>query len=161
MILKLSTKPQMYLAGPLFSAAERSFNGFLKQALSSYFEIYLPQEDGALMPSLLENGYSVNQACQIVYKNDINAIKQSSVLLIILDGRAVDEGASFELGVAHTMGKLCVGLQTDFRRLAPFGNNPMLTGALAKIYLDVESLVRDAGAIAKSLTNKSIVSTDN
>lgn len=158
---KLPKRPQMYLAGPLFSVAERSFNVFLKQALSPYFEIYLPQEDGALMPSLLENGYSVTQACQIVFKNDINAIKQSSILLIVLDGRAVDEGACFELGVAHTMGKLCVGLQTDFRRLAPFGNNPMLTGAVAKIYLDIESLVRDAGAIAKSLTNESVNSAGN
>lgn len=147
---RLSDKPVLYLAGPLFSAAERSFNAFLKQALSQYFDVYLPQEDGALMPSLLESGYTANQASQIIFKNDMHAIRQSDLMLIVLDGRTVDEGASFELGAAYMLGKICIGLQTDFRRLAPFGNNPMLTGALTSVYLDIETLISQAAALAVS-----------
>jgi nucleoside 2-deoxyribosyltransferase len=149
---QLKNKPVLYLAAPLFSAAERSFNTFLKQSLEQYFSVYLPQEDGALMPSLLDSGHSTAQACQIVFKNDMNAIRQSELLLIVLDGRSIDEGACFELGAAYVLGKLCIGLQTDFRRLAPFGNNPMLSGALSKVYPDVESLLVDAGMLAKSLS---------
>jgi nucleoside 2-deoxyribosyltransferase len=152
---RLTEKPILYLASPLFSAAERSFNTFLKQALRQYFEVYLPQEDGALMPTLLDSGHSIDQACQIVFKNDMNAIRQADMVLIVLDGRAVDEGAAFELGAAYVLGKLCVGLQTDFRRLAPFGNNPMLSGALTKVYVDVESLLAEASALARSAALRS------
>ena len=134
-------KSPLYLAGPLFSAAERSFNSFLKHRLSNYFDVYLPQEDGALMPILLDSGMTPSQASNVVFKNDLNAIRQCHVLLILMDGRSVDEGACFELGVAYSLGKTCVGLQTDFRRLALFGNNPMLTGALSNVFVDVDQLI--------------------
>ena len=52
---------------------------------------------------------------------------------------AVDE-AAFELGYASAMRKTCIGLQTDVRRLLPIGNNPMLTGALIRIFDDVGHL---------------------
>lgn len=155
---RLSTMPMLYLAGPLFSTAERSFNAFLKNELSRYFDVYLPQEDGALMPSLLASGHSQNQASQVVFKNDINAIRQADIVLVVLDGRAVDEGASFELGAAYILGKPCIGLQTDFRRLAPFGNNPMLSGALAKIYPDVDSLMMEAIHLATKVSRISVSS---
>lgn len=139
--LKSSALPYLYFAGPLFSAAERSYNAFLKHQLSQYFEVYLPQEDGALMPDLLKSGMSTAQASKVVFSNDINAIKRSDIFLILLDGRTVDEGAALELGVAHAIGKRCIGLQTDFRRLAPFGNNPMIVGALDCVFGSGEELM--------------------
>jgi nucleoside 2-deoxyribosyltransferase len=62
--------------------------------------------------------------------------------LIILDGRAIDEGAAFELGFATAFGKLCVGLQTDPRRLIASRNNPMIDCALQHIFEDAPSLLR-------------------
>lgn len=134
--------PSLYFAGPLFSAGERSYNTFLKQQISEYFDVYLPQEDGVLMPDLLDSGMSAGDATGVVFLNDMNAIKRAEVVLILLDGRAVDEGAAFELGIAFALGKRCVGLQTDFRRLAPFGNNPMLTGALSCVFGSVDEMVK-------------------
>lgn len=84
---------------------------------------------------------SVEQASSVIFKNDVNAVRQCDILLILLDGRAVDEGAAFELGLAYQTGKLCIGLQTDFRRLAPFGNNPMLTGAIQEIFTKPEEVL--------------------
>jgi nucleoside 2-deoxyribosyltransferase len=60
---------------------------------------------------------------------------------VILDGRTVDEGAAFEMGYAHALGRPCVGLQTDPRRLLPIGNNPMLDGALQHIFKDVNEVI--------------------
>jgi nucleoside 2-deoxyribosyltransferase len=65
-----------------------------------------------------------------VFEGDLEAIRNSDVLLMILDGRAPDEGACFELGYAYSLNKVCVGLQTDVRRLLTIGNNPMIVGAL-------------------------------
>ncbi len=82
------------------------------------------------MPDLLKVGHSFDHAKKIVFKNDLNAVRQCDVLFIVLDGRSIDEGAAFELGVAYSLGKPCIGFQTDFRRLSSFGNNPMIDGAL-------------------------------
>lgn len=130
-----------YIAGPLFSEAERSYNLYLKHLLEEIVDVYLPQEDGLLITDLLDSGMSIEQASSVVFKNDINAIHRCDLLLILLDGRAVDEGAAVELGYAHCLNKLCISLQTDFRRLAPFGNNPMITGAINRSFTRTEDLI--------------------
>jgi nucleoside 2-deoxyribosyltransferase len=116
--------------------------------------VYLPQEDGLLISDLLNSGMTPEHASSVIFKNDVNAIRQCDILLILLDGRAVDEGAAFELGLAYQMGKTCIGLQTDFRRLAPFGSNPMLSGAIDTIFSKPADLV----AWIKQYAEKSILS---
>jgi hypothetical protein len=53
----------------------------------------------------------------------------------------LDEGASFELGYAFALGKVCVGLKTDPRQLLPIGDNPMIEGALWKLFHEESELV--------------------
>ncbi|WP_093559302.1 nucleoside 2-deoxyribosyltransferase [Pseudoduganella namucuonensis] len=134
-------RPVVYMAGPLFSEGERSYNIYLKHLLEEFCDVYLPQQDGFLMADLVSSGMSHNQACSTVFKNDINAVNRCDLLLILLDGRSIDEGAAVELGYAFALGKACVSLQTDFRRLAPFGNNPMITGAIGKAFTKVDDLM--------------------
>src|SRR5579862_1472470 len=117
----ISSKKRLYLAGPLFSEAELEFNRNLKAALSNFFEVYLPQEDGQLLVNLLNDGVPAPVAKKSIFSHDIAAIEAAEFLLLILDGRVVDEGAAFELGVAFSLGKKCVGFQTDPRRLVPSG----------------------------------------
>lgn len=134
-------KPKVYLAGPLFSEAERTFNHNLKKLLTPYFDVYLPQEDGGLIIHMIKAGLPPKLASQKVFDIDIRAMKECDVFLIILDGRSVDEGAAFELGFAHAKGKPCYGLKTDFRQLLAFGNNPMIDGPLERIFESVEELL--------------------
>jgi nucleoside 2-deoxyribosyltransferase len=96
----------------------------------------------AAYSDMLQNGTAPHEARRRVFTWDVTAIDQCELFLIVLDGRAVDEGAAFELGYAYALGKLCYGLQTDPRRLIPSGNNPMLEQALAHIFQNVEELVR-------------------
>jgi nucleoside 2-deoxyribosyltransferase len=42
------SKPMLYLAGPLFTEAERSFNETLRDILSEFFDVFLPQEAGLI-----------------------------------------------------------------------------------------------------------------
>lgn len=124
---------KLYIAGPLFSEAELGFNRTIRDLLREHFEVYLPQEDGGLLVDMLKRGVTIERAQRFIFSCDIEAIKRSDYLLIILDGRTVDEGASFELGFAYALGKKCVGYQTDPRRLLPTGNNPMLQCALDRV----------------------------
>ena len=132
---------RLYFAAPLFSAAERSFNVRAAEGLSRAFDVYLPQVDGGLLADLLSEGRSDTEARRLVFERDLDAIRRSDLVLVVLDGRSVDEGASFELGFAFGLGKRCIGLQTDPRRLLPSGNNPMIDGALEHVFSDVEAIL--------------------
>jgi nucleoside 2-deoxyribosyltransferase len=134
------TKPRLYLAAPLFSVAEREFNIKLRNELLPIVDVYLPQEDGGLFVEMVKQGMPVAKAAQRVFTGDLGAIDASDYVLVVMDGRAIDEGAAFELGYASAQQKTCVGLQTDMRRLLPIGNNPMITGALIHKFEDVQTL---------------------
>jgi len=131
---------KIYLASPLFSKSERDFNELISDVLSQHFEVYLPQRDGGLLVDLVSSGMEELKAKQAVFSQDIDAIDNCDILLIVLDGRAIDEGACFELGYAYSRGKLCFGLQTDPRRLLREGNNPMIEIPLLKIFSSVSEL---------------------
>ena len=133
-------KPKVYLAGPLFSDAERTFNLRLTSLLETRVQVYLPQRDGGLMSEMIEAGMSADIAAYRIFHQDVYAIQEADYLIAILDGRAIDEGVAFEIGVGFCYGKNCVGLQTDTRRLASWGNNPMITGALKEIFLTIDDL---------------------
>lgn len=132
---------RIYLAAPLFSDAERTFNSNVARELQKWADVFLPQRDGGLMGEMIREGISPHLAACRVFKRDLVAIRAADCLIAILDGRAIDEGVAFELGVAFCHGKRCVGLQTDPRRLAFWGNNPMITGALEHVFDAVDPLL--------------------
>jgi len=146
--------PQVYLAAPLFSDAELTFNAHIADLLEEFVNVYLPQRDGGLISEMIAEGVPSTVAARRIFKGDMAAIKQADCMIAILDGRAVDEGVAFELGIAFSQGKLCVGLQTDSRRLAVWGNNPMIMGALETVFMSVDSLMEWVRGIA--LVNRAI-----
>jgi nucleoside 2-deoxyribosyltransferase len=113
----------------------------LKSILNPYFEVFLPQEDGELILNLIKNGVSNRDAANKIFNSDVNAIKRCDIILVVLDGRAIDEGAAFELGLGFALGKKCIGFQTDIRRLLPIGNNPMIDCALENTFYSVDELL--------------------
>ena len=92
------------------------------------------------MPHLIQRGLSKEQAYRSVFERDVAALKACDAVVINLDGRAVDEGAAFELGFAYALGKHCVGYRTDVRVLLPWGLNPMVTTPLVDTFGCIEAL---------------------
>jgi nucleoside 2-deoxyribosyltransferase len=131
----------MYFAAPLFSEAELTFNLKLTSQLERLLDVYLPQRDGGKVVDLVAKKVSIEAAYKSIFDRDLEALNDSDALLIVLDGRAVDEGAAFELGAAYSRGKRCIGLQTDPRRLFPMGNNPMIACALEHVFLDSAGVI--------------------
>lgn len=121
----------------------------LKKRLSGLFDVFLPQEDGELIGDLIDRGMPVGLARMTVFQRDMQAIRDCHILLILLDGRVIDEGAAFELGAAFVLGKECWGLKTDARRLLLSGDNPMIEGALKETFSSVEELVAFAEVATK------------
>lgn len=115
-----------YLAAPLFNPRERDFNNQLERYLSPFLQVYLPQRDGELLTRLVAQGQSVEVAQELVFENDIDAIRTCDIVIAVLDGRTVDEGVAFEVGFARALGKVCIGFKTDDRNMLPTGDNPMI-----------------------------------
>jgi nucleoside 2-deoxyribosyltransferase len=120
---------------------ERTRNSQLRDAISEWVDVYLPQEDGQLVFRLLERGMSAAEARNVVFKNDIRAIDECDLLILIMDGRTIDEGACFELGYAFAQDKVCIGVKTDQRMLLPHGDNPMIEAPLREIFFSDLELV--------------------
>jgi nucleoside 2-deoxyribosyltransferase len=112
----------------------------LADRLGLSFQVFLPQRDGQLLSDLVAGGMIPREAAEAVFSADMTALRQCRAVIAVLDGRTIDEGVAFEIGVASSLGKVCVGLQTDVRRLLPFGNNPMIECALAETFRDVAGL---------------------
>ena len=108
---------KLYLAGPLFSAAERSWNAELTAALrGAGHEVFLPQENE---PGKDPPG---------IFSTDVGGIDWADALVAIMDGSDPDSGTAWEVGYAFGK-KPIVLVRTDFRTQTGSGApyNPMLT----------------------------------
>ena len=142
--------PLVYLAGPLFSKAERRFNLQLTAKLEALgFRVFLPQRDGVERQTSPYEGMTPEQRRHAMFRLDRQQILDCDVFLFVLDGRVPDEGACVELGIAYCQkclqgsGKLLIGLHTDTRAVFIGSRlNPMVRVALDYIVDDEEGLLR-------------------
>jgi nucleoside 2-deoxyribosyltransferase len=97
----------IYIAGPLFTAAERDFNLRLASAvrMASGDDVFLPQEACADCKGPEE-----------IFRKCIGGINNSRLVLALLDGPDSDSGTCFEAGYAYANKIPLVGILTDFRR---------------------------------------------
>ena len=103
----------VYVAGPLFSNAERDYLDLMVQKLSSSSSLdpnadfFLPHRDGGE----LEKGPKRKD----IFVLDIRQVDSAKVVVALLDGQDVDSGTCIELGYAYAKQKKIFGLLTDFR----------------------------------------------
>ena len=143
----------IYLAGPLFSEAERRFNLELTQRLEALdFSVFLPQRDGVERENPPYDAMTPEERHHATFHLDKNRILESNIFLFVLDGRVPDEGACVELGIAYChkelqeSDKLLIGHHTD-PRAAFIGAklNPMVSVPLDCVAEDEETLLRMLG----------------
>lgn len=145
--MTMNESKKVYIAGPLFSKSELEFNLKLKEFLENVgFTTFLPQKDGYLLSDLMKNGYGKEDALKLIFQKDLNEIKNSDIVVFIMDGRVPDEGACVEIGFAFAYGKECLGLKTDSRTLIDNMDNPLIIGALkgriAKSFSELEFFLK-------------------
>ncbi len=127
---------RIFLAGPLFSEAERNYNASIATRLRSEgFEVWLAQEKG-----IVKQGTSAEK--EYLFKEDLEGLRGSEVILAILDGTDVDAGTAFELGYAHALGKPLYGLKTDYRSFSPVENvNLMIEVPVRQIFRNLDEFI--------------------
>ncbi len=142
---------RVYLAGPLFTLAERLWQRQLAEALRARdLTVFLPQDDAGL-PLLREppDFHGAFEACR-------DAIDRADVVVATLDGADVDSGTAWECGYAYARNKPIVSIRTDFRGGEDRGMNLMLRRSSAHVVEqpstdeDLEKLVE---AVCESLAD--------
>lgn len=104
---------KIYYASPLFSEMEFAYNEFLVKKIREQYpevEVYSPQEQGDIND---KNAYADSIA---IAKYDTDALLESSLVVAVLDGAAIDVGVATEIGVAYQAGIPVLGLYTDSRQ---------------------------------------------
>jgi nucleoside 2-deoxyribosyltransferase len=133
---------KVYLAGPLFTAAEREFNRRLRDLLVKFgHEVWLPQEHE---PS--------SRSARDIFLADVEGLDASDVVVANMDGPDPDSGTCWECGYAYEK-KPIVVYRTDFRRAGDAGDsayNLMLTASADEI-VDASSDIDDLDAVAAKI----------
>jgi len=105
----------IYIAGALFSQAEREFNKKLQQMISEAgFSVFLPQEDASDNQDQRDDRNHLS-----IFNQCLNGLKKSDIVVAVLEGTDVDSGTAWEIGYAYATGKPVIGFRTDFRIQTP------------------------------------------
>jgi nucleoside 2-deoxyribosyltransferase len=135
---------RIYLAGPLFTTAEREFNLRLTQRLrQAGHKVFLPQESEQRTMTARE-----------IFAGDVAGIDWAEVVVANMDGPDPDSGTCWECGYAYKRKPIIV-FRTDFRAADEPGKAPynlMLTeSATVRLDLAFADLERVAHCVDEAL----------
>ena len=122
---------KVYLAGPVFTCAEREFNERLAQAMERHcksVDIFLPQKCAAEL-------LGAKDFAQQMFHRALENIDKCDVVVAILDGADADSGTCVEIGYAKAKGKPIVGVRTDLRASEDRGLNIMVANICSNLIL--------------------------
>ena len=130
---------RVYLAAPLFSEAERSYNALVADTLKKHcFEVFLPQESGD------NHAVRGRDEHRRIFAKNRRAIREADIVVAIIEGADADSGTAWEMGYAAALGKRVIALRTDFR----------MTGSHERVNLMLEeasTVVTDKGGLLAAL----------
>lgn len=137
----------IYLAGPLFSRAERDFARTVKariMAETDYdvlwpYELFTQEEIAAFGKAAPTE---VMRRCR-------DALEGCALVVAMLDGPQTDDGTAWEIGYAHAKGIPAVGIRTDFRHAGDVPGakvNAMIHGSCRFIAATLDELVEKLAA---------------
>ncbi|MDR1946198.1 MAG: nucleoside 2-deoxyribosyltransferase [Desulfovibrio sp.] len=132
----------VYLAGPLFSKAERAYNELIGSALEQAgYQV--------IMPYTLLTDEDIQAAGEdapgLIFGTCLKHLSLAGSVVAILDGPQVDDGTAWEIGYAYGQGKKIFGIRTDGRRAGETECsvvNSMIQGSIEEIVKDLPALLR-------------------
>ena len=123
----------IYFAAALFCTATQEFNRRVKDRLEAQgFSVFFPQEE-----------CNETMTSKEIFTTCLNGLRNSQIVITMLEGADVDSGTSWELGWAFARNKPIIGFRSDFRKNGDDGGlNCMLSQSLVfNASKDVDTLV--------------------
>ena len=138
---------RVYLAGPLFTLAERRFMAHLRD-LAAALPGVAPLWPGDLFAEA-ELAALGQGAKAHIFQGCLAALEGCDLVAAVLDGPAVDDGTAWEAGYAFARGLPVWGLRTDYRSAGETAHslvNCMIECSCTAIYRTPQALL-DAWAL--------------
>jgi nucleoside 2-deoxyribosyltransferase len=102
------TPPRLYLAASVFSSFERERNSAIAQHLTDRgYQVFLPQN--------VRTSTGERPLAEVIFKECVDGINDSDLIVGLIDGPDVDSGTAWELGYAYAHMKPIVVLRSDYR----------------------------------------------
>lgn len=139
---------RVYLAGPLFTLAERRFMAHLRDLVGGLAGVE-PVWPGDLF-SADELASLGNRAKHHIFYGCMEALAGCDLIVAVLDGPAVDDGTAWEAGYAYARDMPAWGLRTDFRNAGETGQS--LVNCM--IECSCEALFREPEALLEALARR-------
>ena len=147
-------KIKIYFGAPLFSESEQMYNkyvvGKIRERFGDVVDVYNPMENEAI------NDKSKYADSQMISRGDNEYLKDSDVLIALLDGVAVDAGLAAEVGFFYSTGRPIIGVYTDSRQ-GTYGNKDKIDALevigenqMAYLNLYLVGVIKDRGSLVKS-----------
>jgi len=132
---------RVYLAAPLFSAAERTYNAYIGNLLrENFFSVHLPQDAGDDSA-----GREKNVQARLFATNRA-ALDTSDTVVAIIDGADADSGTAWEMGYAFAEKKKVIALRTDFRHIGSFEHVNLMLEQSSTVVSTPDALLETLGA---------------
>jgi len=94
---------KIYMAGALFTAAERLWNERIAKRLRELgYQVFLPQE-------------VQETSAFVIFSKDVAGLDDADVVVAWVEGPDPDSGTSWEIGYSYANGKLIIVYTTDSR----------------------------------------------
>jgi len=133
---------RVYLAAPLFSEAERTYNLTLHDLLEAHlFDVYLPQEVGDTSHTRCREEH------RAIFAQHLQALRDADIVVAVVDGADADSGTSWEMGYAYALGRRLVALRTDFRIAGHHERVNLMLEESAAVVTAKEDLPRALGSL--------------
>jgi nucleoside 2-deoxyribosyltransferase len=141
---------RVYLAGPLFTVAERRFLAWLRDSLNALAGVR------ALWPGDLFSDVDLERLGEAakahIFQGCVEGLTGSDLVVAWLDGPQVDDGTAWELGHAFARGIPALGLRTDFRRAGDTPHslvNCMIECSCRRMFADTDKLLEAVEDLAR------------
>ena len=130
---------KIYIAGPLFNTHEKGYLEKIAIELeSNEFECFLPHRDQKdITEEELKQLNMSNATKEIIFNNDLNALKASDLTVALLTGQDIDSGTAAEIGFSYANKKPIIAITASERRF----RNLFVEGMINKTIDEIDILV--------------------
>ncbi len=129
----------VYTAGPLFNAHEKSYLELITSELESNgYKCFLPHRDQSGIDESEMEGTNMGQATKDkIFNADLTALKEADLTVALMTGQDIDSGTAAEIGFTYANDKPIIAITAYERRF----RNLFVDGMINKTVNEVDELL--------------------
>ena len=136
----------IYIAGPLFNAHERSYLELITAKLEgSGYKCFLPHRDRSGIDESELEGTNMSQATKDkIFNADLTALKEADLTVALITGQDIDSGTAAEIGFTYAIDRPIIAITAYERRF----RNLFVDGMISKTLNEVDELLSAISSIS-------------